>query len=455
MAKRFIVDDSHPSIAYTGKWQSLRSVGSETNEYNGTVHKTTTPGSSIRFHFHGDRITVWGTLVNPSTGLPGVTLSLDGDTPRTLNATGNITPAANATSWSHVQLWSIEDLTDDDHTVTLAVDEVNKDRPFYFDFFTARTVEPGGSVIVDDKDTSIAYDGDWTLAGSIEDYYQTVHKSAAPGAKATFQFNGTAVQVYGTAARGNRDVFTFTLDSSSITTYSVVSNQPSDRHTLLYEIKDLTPTLHRLVITTLNPQPAYLDYIVYDSSLDANGTNEPSTDPTPRKSSTGAIVGGVVGGIAFILLLGALIYYRRRKRSGQSEQPYSEQSIKNIPISPFESEQPRGGEPVPRNEKHELPYVHPALNNRTMHPNEQNGDTDRSNVNSRDPPLMGDSASAAYREDRPQLSSSSRLEEQSPPSLVSRNPAQDIGGLQGQHRSPTGNTDVDDRMPPPPAYYAA
>ncbi|CAG8630106.1 13541_t:CDS:2 [Acaulospora colombiana] len=442
MAKRVIVDDSHPSITYTGKWQSLQSVDSGTNEYNGTVHKTTTPGSSIQFHFHG---------------LPGVTLSLDGDTPRTLNATGNLTPAANTTSWSHVPLWSVEDLTNGDHTATIAVDEVNKDRPFYVDFFTARTVESGGVVIVDDKDGNIAYEGDWTLAGSIEDYFQTIHKSTTPGAKAIFQFNGTAVQVYGTAARGNRDVFTFALDSSSISTYSVVANQTSQKHTLLYDIKDLTPTLHRLVITTLNPQSASLDYIVYDSSLGANGSGNSPINSTSKKSLTGAIVGGVVGGIVFVLLLGALIYYRRRKRPGRLDQPYSEQSVKNIPISPFDSEIPRGGGgPAPRNDKHESPYVNPAPNDRFMPSNGQNSDPDRSIVDSRDLSMLGGSSSASDQKNRPQLDalpSSIRLEEASPLLHDSRNPARGIGGLMGQHTSPIGDIAVDDSIPPPPAYY--
>jgi hypothetical protein len=123
-------------------------------------------------------------------GLPAATLSLDGNTPQALNATGIIQPPVNTTVWSHVGLWSFDDLANGDHTVTITVDEVDDDHPFYFDFFTVRTFDSGGRVIVDDTER-FRYSDDWTLTNSTENYYGTAHATGSPGAKATFDFNGS------------------------------------------------------------------------------------------------------------------------------------------------------------------------------------------------------------------------------------------------------------------------
>jgi hypothetical protein len=56
MARRVVTDDLHPSITYTGAWISEGPIDSVSNEYNGTVHKTITAGSSISFPFTGEYI---------------------------------------------------------------------------------------------------------------------------------------------------------------------------------------------------------------------------------------------------------------------------------------------------------------------------------------------------------------------------------------------------------------
>jgi hypothetical protein len=123
-------------------------------------------------------------------GLPAVTLSLDGNTPQALNATGIIQPPASTAVWSHVGLWSFDDLANGDHTVTISVNGVDEDHPFYFDFFTVRTFDSGGKVIVDDTER-FRYSDNWTLANSTENYYGTAHGTRSPGATATFDFNGS------------------------------------------------------------------------------------------------------------------------------------------------------------------------------------------------------------------------------------------------------------------------
>jgi hypothetical protein len=80
---------------------------------------------------------------------------------------------------------------DDIHTATLSVDEASEEHPFYFDFYTTRSTEPGGTVLVDDHDVFIAYTGDWVSGGLREEFNNTNYQSPrTPGGTASLRFNG-------------------------------------------------------------------------------------------------------------------------------------------------------------------------------------------------------------------------------------------------------------------------
>lgn len=53
------------------------------------------------------------------------------------------------------------------------------------------------------------------------------------------------------------------------------------------------------------------------------GSTQPSSSNTSHKTPAGAIAGGVVGGLAVLAFLGALVFFlfRRRKRSSEPEHP--------------------------------------------------------------------------------------------------------------------------------------
>ncbi|PVF92555.1 hypothetical protein CPB86DRAFT_744143 [Serendipita vermifera] len=353
---RIIVDDSHPSISYDGTWVSQGVISSTSNEYNGTVHKTVAGGSSVSIPFQGDRIAIFSTLVNLTTGLPQVTLSVDGDTPRGLNATGNITPNARDILWSHCQIFTVTDLGDGTHTATLAVNEASQEHPFYFDFYTIRSAREGSNTtIVDDHDVFVAYTGNWESGGVKKEFNNTNYRSPfTPGGTASLRFNGTAVSVYGFVRDNPAELISASLDSD-LSIGTIFSGEPGQNyswHTRLYHADELTPGVHRLVLTSFNSTPVYLDYFIYDSigpPLDAHtidDPNQPGTGPTgpqvSRKTSAGAIAGGVLGGIALGVLLAALFYfYRRRRRKSMQFEPVpalqTMQSASGTGITPFTS----------------------------------------------------------------------------------------------------------------------
>jgi hypothetical protein len=218
-----------------------------------------------------------------------------------------------------------------------------------------------------------------------------------------------------------------------------------------------------LVITALNPQPAYLDYIVYESlntSLDAGGIDQPVPEPinpAPKKSSTSAIVGGVLGGLAFLILVGALVYYLRRRRPVQFERSDSEYSIKVIPMSPFTIEPSHGGgQPAQRKGMFDSHPVGLALTSNGILQRDQHCDLTESIPDTCDPSAE-DSAGTNDLRSQPLSSlqpSSTRLKRGSNlHSPVPRNSVRDIGGLPRQHASLVADITSNDLMPPPPAYY--
>jgi len=60
MSKIVIIDDSDAAIVYQGNWTTTSSVGSvattNTNEYNSTVHGSSTLGDKLTFTFDGESV---------------------------------------------------------------------------------------------------------------------------------------------------------------------------------------------------------------------------------------------------------------------------------------------------------------------------------------------------------------------------------------------------------------
>ncbi|KAF9027399.1 hypothetical protein BDZ89DRAFT_1160790 [Hymenopellis radicata] len=199
-----------------------------------------------------------------------------------------------------------------------------------------RSFMPSTLVPVDDSDLeSIQYSNDpgWSIGGSENEFNHTTHGTQSASATATFVFNGTSVQIYGTIGPGSPAVFQST---------------------------DLPPGEHTLVMkVTVEGSWFWLDYILYtpfeeeetpgsttslSSIVSATRTTDTtrSTDTThsmgithsadtmsistssvaqgsSKSSAMPAIIGAAVGGVTAVLILGCLIAFscyrsRRLKR---------------------------------------------------------------------------------------------------------------------------------------------
>ena len=100
---------------------------------------------------------------------------------------------------SHALLYKSPTLPMGNHTINIAIaspDETTSTTPgpFYFDHFTVDSGSKSiaGDVILDDRDPSILYAGNWGISGFLQEYLGTSRVS--PGAEnpgpMTFQFNG-------------------------------------------------------------------------------------------------------------------------------------------------------------------------------------------------------------------------------------------------------------------------
>ncbi|KAF8998482.1 hypothetical protein BDZ89DRAFT_1083191 [Hymenopellis radicata] len=202
-------------------------------------------------------------------------------------------------------------------------------------------------VRVDDSDvSSIQYSNDpgWFAAGSANEFNHTTHGTRNAGATATFVFNGTFVQVYGTipaaGTSGDPDpVSTFSIDAGSSATFAPTPGRDDVFQQVMFQSADLQAAEHTLVInSTIDLSWFWLDYIVYTplEEEDVSRSLSPSSSASATRTATStstvavssskssappAIIGGTLGGLAALVVLGCLIgflCYRSRRLKRRS-----------------------------------------------------------------------------------------------------------------------------------------
>ncbi|KAH9897651.1 hypothetical protein C8Q73DRAFT_365563 [Cubamyces lactineus] len=203
---------------------------------------------------------------------------------------------------------------------------------------TSCSIHPG---IIDPTE---AYDGTWTYTAYV------------PGDTKLIQatFNGTAVYVYNILANRVPDAATFMNLSFSID--GVYRGQfihiPDSSTTVLYNVSvfaadNLENSLHTLSITVQGQNASHVmfDYLVYTTeepdppSSSASSTTQSGPAHTfssaggsasPKNSSlpVNAIVGGAVGGIATVLIAGALLWLLYRHKSRRQSSSIASPSLK-------------------------------------------------------------------------------------------------------------------------------
>ena len=292
-----------------------------------------------------------------------MTVSIDGAPP--YNTSYN-----DPTPQSYVQWYQSPILPEGTHNITLthmagtALD---------YAVITAGQNTPltGKTVIVDNEDSSIRFTGSWTRntarfhSGYSPDGYafrNSTHQSNTTGDNFIFRFSGdfpfnhcflrdtdgrtgTSLYIYGMLHWADLGTVSasYTLDGETTpVTYSVTTsssmhqdNTNDQPNFLLYTNTSLTAGDHTLVVnvTKCVNQTFIFDYLTYQPSFSTlatmpNLTLPASTNGTPHTTTTstpvGAIVGGILGGLALLfLLIGAFLWFRKRK--AQDDQGESNQ----------------------------------------------------------------------------------------------------------------------------------
>ncbi|TFK24969.1 hypothetical protein FA15DRAFT_669030 [Coprinopsis marcescibilis] len=242
-------------------------------------------------------------------------------------------------------VFEAKNLTDGKHKFTYGIGEV-KALPV-FDYLTVTagrsTKLNGRTLLADDTDDSVVFDGNWSTKApqqldfdhSTNLYKDSAHWSSTVGDTVRFEFIGTSVSVFGLVNNitdaGNLTA-SYTIDGATTTLGIPEGTFDSVPMTELYHA-DLQPGLHTLVVNLTeigSPRLALgIDFIAYNTSVDsvtslpgyeltanANAAPDPSKPGASSSSSAkNAILGGVLGGVGFLILLGIAFFFWRRRQS--------------------------------------------------------------------------------------------------------------------------------------------
>ncbi|EDR05985.1 uncharacterized protein LACBIDRAFT_294729 [Laccaria bicolor S238N-H82] len=287
-----------------------------------------------------------------SLSFEGIAIAFSGNTPKVFGDSQTLTvsmdgaPSYNTsyndpTPRSYTQWYQSPILTEGTHNITLthmagtALD---------YAVITAGQNTPltGKTVIIDNEDPSITFTGSWTrntdrfstgYPPNGYPFHNSTHQSTTPGDNFVFRFSGKPRHclciIHPRWWNNITNIYRHDI-------FFQVSGQHYDQHNfLLYSNTSLTTGDHTLVVnvTKCVNQTFIFDYLTYQPSFSTlatmpnltlpastNGTSHTTTTATP----VGAMVGGVIGGLALLfLLIGAFLWFRRRKAhddQGESNQ---------------------------------------------------------------------------------------------------------------------------------------
>ncbi|KAJ4490969.1 hypothetical protein J3R30DRAFT_3694895 [Lentinula aciculospora] len=201
---------------------------------------------------------------------------------------------------------------------------------------------------------SLTYDGTWHDGG--------VHT----GLMAAFDFNGTAVYLFGATSQNDTGTIEFTLDGNNATTYVppvIAADDPSigtpeaDHiyNSLFFVATGLQDGSHQLGFTTVmasnSSQTVLIDYAIVtnNNSTDistgsgsgsganpsSNGSESGgSTNTSSGSTNKAALIGGIVGGVVGLVLLSLAIFFFLRWRKSRVCPIKPENDIRPLRIAP-------------------------------------------------------------------------------------------------------------------------
>ncbi|PPR02202.1 hypothetical protein CVT24_011429 [Panaeolus cyanescens] len=348
MSKMVIVDDVDPRIQYDGVWNLDTTTDNDAKGNYGSVYQTTqhwtTGNNNFTFSFEGSFIAVLGSN-NPDSAWE---CSIDG-----------VKLESNTFEHWENNWWFCQSayLEDGPHTITVRADAANNQR-FWFDRIlyapSAHVSLTNEALYIDNLDPGLHYGTGWRINGL------SANITNVDGAKFTYEFHGSSVRWYGYVSSGRPPAnASYTIDGGPSTTFEVPI-QPSGgislfnyeyfrtpdvevgRHTLLVEHHgepDATELIldylevHNGVVSASTTPTSVTVIPAVTNRIDNTGPNpdnlNQSTVAEKRSTPAGAIVGGVLGGLALILFICLVIFYlvARRRKENQTSQSNAEKSL--------------------------------------------------------------------------------------------------------------------------------
>ncbi|KAK7021844.1 hypothetical protein VNI00_017237 [Paramarasmius palmivorus] len=370
--RRIVIDDTDPRVKYeAGNW-SLDNAGtfdglsSNGAAFKHTMHGTNEDTASFSFAFEGEYVSVWGAKdtrkVQPNGATDDLTklaqwrCQVDGSPIQHVNY---LTPITRITNNLLCEGGGLS--PDTPHVLTLNVSIQDPETQMFWldkiEYTPGTNVNVAGEVMkFDSSDANVRYDnnsGSW-----ITDSGPLFNQTDTRGATMSFRFNGTSVSLYG-FNEGDPDPYAastarYNIDGSHEINFVSPASRPSPANhsgridhfnELLFTSPDLDPGTHDLTVTFTDMptgkewiQWLTIDYFYVTASAGtgADGEKSGSTSGGSKpgeqsgsasggsesgKTPVGAIVGGVVGGVAVLVLLGLGVFFflRRRKRSRDAE----------------------------------------------------------------------------------------------------------------------------------------
>ncbi|KAH6902394.1 hypothetical protein BKA70DRAFT_1520700 [Coprinopsis sp. MPI-PUGE-AT-0042] len=319
------VDDDDEQLVFSGPWTIHKDDFEEYPVYGpvyrGSQHRLLNATGTVTFRFNGTgKVGIYGTsnarnksgIFDPSNSCMRNGLYFPGDKPRRAPINGwPLCYIAGNSKRQHVLT-----LTGVSSNTALYVDKIVYE-PDYASPPEAPTVR------IKSNDLAVEYlEGGWTTSMQAVGML-TEHA----GAKMRITFTGSSATFIGGIAPdypGGNSTATYSLNGNSPTVF-VVPGSPSDGSTVyeqpFFQIKDLGPETHELVVTHNGPPaPLVFNYLrVEDGDIyQFAAIREP--EPDGKKAPLGAIVGGAIGGAILVLaLIAFIVITRKRKQKREAE----------------------------------------------------------------------------------------------------------------------------------------
>ncbi|KAF6750554.1 hypothetical protein DFP72DRAFT_1172858 [Ephemerocybe angulata] len=287
------VDDSSSSVSYSGGW----SLVSDSQQYQGSVHSSTSVGNTATIRFTGNSIKVYGT--NPAGyagGLIQATFIID-------NQENSWTRTSHGSAYYQDFMWESGHLSDGTHT--LVVRNAGTQVPLRLDYFDIEGTVAAPAMAAPQPSTSTSQAQSQPQTTKV--ITQTITNTAS--------IQTTVTNTQSKTATTTTTSTTTTQTSTSSTSHTSLGQSTSSTgvvsQSLSVDRSGQTVTAFQVITTSVSGVATQVT--IYPSGGGSLG----ATGAAASTISLGAIIGAVVGSLVFIvlLILFLVLCLRRRRRA--------------------------------------------------------------------------------------------------------------------------------------------